>query len=132
MKNNLIEYKKPNLIRRLIVFLKNQFYKKRHKNKNVLIEDTIKETSNYNVKNDNSEVKSKEKTNEQQKRQFLDLYERAKDNIIDLNSLDEETLRKLCILIQEEIKIVKKTNIEKRKQIKEFEEKIHEIQLNKK
>ncbi len=42
------------------------------------------------------------------KKEFLELYEKAKKDKVDLNSLPPETLKKMCILLEEEIKIKQK------------------------
>lgn len=42
---------------------------------------------------------------EMNKKEFLKLYEKAKKNQIDLHTLPEETLKKMCTLLEEEIKM---------------------------
>ncbi len=123
MNNNLIEYKKHSIIQKIIDFFKNRFYKKQQKNMNNSNMVITKEYDNSDVIN-----KNLESIKQNQKKQFLELYEKAKKDEIDLYSLDEETLRKLCLLIQEELKIVQKSNIIKKKKLKEIEEKIKNYQ----
>lgn len=42
---------------------------------------------------------------EMSKKEFLKLYEKAKKDKIDLHTLPEETLKKMCTLLEEEIKM---------------------------
>lgn len=44
------------------------------------------------------------------KKEFLELYENSKNGKVDLLSIPPETLKKMCILLEEEIKIVKRKN----------------------
>ena len=39
------------------------------------------------------------------KKKFLELYEKAKNEKVDLHTLPTETLKKMCTLLEEEVKI---------------------------
>lgn len=45
---------------------------------------------------------------ETNKNNFLELYEKFKKGEVDSDSISTETLKKICVLLEEEIKIVKK------------------------
>ncbi len=49
---------------------------------------------------------------EMNKNVFFDIYEKAKNNKIEINTIPPETYKKICILLKEEIKL-KKQAIEK-------------------
>ncbi len=45
---------------------------------------------------------------ETNKNNFFELYEKFKKGEVDSDSISTETLKKICVLLEEEIKIVKK------------------------
>ena len=55
-----------------------------------------------------------------EKEKFFDIYQKSKIDAIDLYSLDQETLEKMCEIIQEEINIKKKILENKKNKIRKM------------
>ena len=94
-------------------------------------EDSKKPTQEVNESNISSIQKESESytssNDKLDKKEFLELYEKAKNNEIDLLSLDAETLRKLCKLLEQEIKIVEKATLDKKQRIKQIQAKLNNM-----
>lgn len=85
--NQLVKYKKS-IFSKIKSFFKNLFSKKQV---TVPIQNEIIENNKNNY--------------EENKRAFMDLYEKAKNGDIDLFSIDPDKMEKMCKLLEEEIKI---------------------------
>ena len=55
-----------------------------------------------------------------EKEEFFNIYQKSKIDAIDLYSLDQETLEKMCEIIQEEINIKKKILENKKNKIRKM------------
>ena len=114
MNHNLPTEQKQSFLHKVIIFFKKIFFekynKKLEKSKNIQID--INETSSNTVQKEMS------------KKEFFDLYEKAKDGEVDLYDIDNENLMKMCKIIEEEIRIVDREILDTRGKIKEIKYKI--------
>ena len=99
----LIEYKE-NIFTKIKNFFKNIFRKKQVNSnieKTAIIPEEIKK-ENYKI----------------DKKEFMDIYEKSKTGDIDLFTIPVDKLEKMCILLEEEIKIKERNLDEKRNKLK--------------
>lgn len=106
--NQLIERKESIFTKIKNFFLRKFGSKNKSANENIVVQN-VTETKENNVK-----------TYEDDKKEFLQLYEDSKNGKIDLLSLSPEILEKMCILLEEEIKIKEKNNDMKRAKLSEY------------
>ncbi len=105
--NQLIEHKE-NIFTKIKNFFSKLSYKKEENNINP-VSQNIEESKETNIKNYETE-----------KKEFLKLYEDSKKGKVDLLSLSPETLKKMCTLLEEEIKIKEKNNEVKRAKLNTY------------
>ena len=108
MNNKLIE-RKENIFTKIRNFFKGLFYKKEKFNDANLASQNIEEIE-----------KTDTEKYETDKREFLDLYENAKQGKVDMLSLSSDTLEKMCELLEEEIKIKERNNEIKRAKLNAY------------
>lgn len=101
-KNQLVECKE-NIFTKIKNFLRRKFFKKEDYKYVDSVSHSIKETKQNNIE-----------SYEMDKKDFLELYEKSKKGEVDLLSLAPETLKKMCALLEEEIKIKERNNEMKR------------------
>lgn len=118
MNNQLIK-KENGVFEKIINFFKKLFYKTENKEK--LVPEPISINTQKEIKYDLNEEKT-------DKEEFMSLYEKAKNEEIDLYSLDEKTLERMCKLLEEEIKITKNAIEQKKQKIMEIEQQILKYQ----
>lgn len=111
MNNNQLIERKENIFAKIKNFFKNLFFKK---NKNEVFN-----TVTQNIE-ETREPKSTSKKYETDKKEFFELYENSKKGEIDLLSLPPETLKKMCALLEEEIKLKEKSNELKREKLNAY------------
>ena len=103
MRNDQLIVHKENIFTKIKKFFKGLFFKK--------------EEPNYIESASQNKEEIKKIDTEQyeiDKKEFLELYENSKKGEVDLLSLSPETLKKMCTLIEEEIRIKEKNNEIKR------------------
>lgn len=92
--------------------------------KNIIQEETnsnIETTQNTENMNNNIEkIDNSIKTYEEDKERFMEVYNKVKNREIDFDTLDEETIEKICQLLKEEIHMKNKIIDDKYKKIIEF------------
>lgn len=111
MNNNQLIERKENIFAKIKNFFKNLFFKKNRKEVFNTVTQNIEETR---------EPKSTSKKYETDKKEFFELYENSKKGEIDLLSLPPETLKKMCALLEEEIKMKEKSNELKREKLNAY------------
>ena len=111
MNNNQLIERKENIFTKIKKFFKNLLFKKEE---NKLINTATQSIEKTKVK------KSVSENYETDKKDFLELYEKSKKGEIDLLSLPPETLKKMCSLLEEEIKIKEKNNELKRAKLNAY------------
>ena len=130
MNEKMLIKEKQGIMHKIINFFRSVFFKKKQKNMENY-EDSKKPTQEVNESNISSIQKESESytssNDKLDKKEFLELYEKAKNNEIDLLSLDAETLRKLCKLLEQEIKIVEKATLDKKQRIKQIQAKLNNM-----
>ena len=107
MKNN-------NIFSKIKNFFKNLFNNKKKLPTAEYIE------SKENIVEDNESTKLN-------KEQFLDLYERLKQGDVDIFTIDPDEVEKMCMLLEEEIKLKEKQLDGKLSKIAELDESIREL-----
>lgn len=95
MSNKELIIVKENVFTKIVKFFKRLF----KKNRNAIEVDI--------VNNENIEKIKEEKIQkyEEDKKHFLQLYDQVKKGEVDLLSLEQEQLKRICVLLEEEIKI---------------------------
>lgn len=111
MNNNQLIERKENIFAKMKNFFKNLFFKKN--------KSEVFDTVTQNIK-EAREPKSTSKKYETDKKEFFELYENSKKGEIDLLSLPPETLKKMCALLEEEIKMKEKSNELKREKLNAY------------
>ena len=114
MNHKLPIEQKQGFLQKVIIFFKKLFYKNNYKK--------LEKSENFkmNIHERSINVVPKETS----KKEFFDLYEKAKNGEVDLYDIDKNDLMRMCKMIEEEIKIVDREIIETRKKNKEIKEKI--------
>lgn len=100
--NQLIECKE-NIFTKIKNYFKRNFFKKDNYKHVDYVSQNVQETKQDNIE-----------SYEINKKDFLELYEKSKKGEVDLLSLAPETLKKMCALLEEEIKIKERNNEIKR------------------
>ena len=108
MNNNQLIERKENIFTKIKNFFRGLFSKKKEYNCTNSIAQNIQETEPNNIE--------KVKVMENSRR----LYEKSKKGEVDLLSLSPDTLKKMCALLEEEIKMKEKNNEIKREKLNAY------------
>ena len=109
MNNKQLIESKENIFTKIRNFFKKLFFKEEKYNNIDSVSQNIQETKNDNIEN-----------YETDKKDFLELYEKSKKGEVDLLSLSPDTLKKMCALLEEEIKIKERNNEIKRAKLNAY------------
>ena len=109
MSNNQLIKRKENIFTKIKNFFNGLFLKKEEYNYTNSIAQNIEEVKKPDI--DEYETDKKE---------FLELYENSKKGEVDLLSLSPEKLKKMCELLEEEIKMKERNNEIKRAKLKAY------------
>ena len=109
MSNNQLIERKENIFKKIKNFFKGFFFKKEEYNYTNPVSQNIEKVKNPDI--------DKYATD---KKEFLELYENSKKGEVDLLSLSPDTLKKMCALLEEEIKMKERNNEIKRAKLNAY------------
>ena len=109
MNNNQLIERKENIFTKIKNFFRGLFSKKKEYNCTNSIAQNIQETEPNNIEQ-----------YETDKKEFLEIYEKSKKGEVDLLSLSPDALKKMCALLEEEIKMKEKNNEIKREKLNAY------------
>lgn len=114
--------KENNIFNKIINFFKNIFRNQKKLPPVSNVENNSQEKSNI------SPIQTTQNSVEKaDKKQFLDMYEKVKKGEVDILSIDPDETEKICMLLEEEIKLKEKLLDKKMSQISEIEENIKKL-----
>lgn len=123
MNEKMLIKEKQGIMHKIINFFRSVFFKKKQKNMENY-EDSKKPTQEVNESNISSIQKESESytssNDKLDKKEFLELYENSKKGEVDLLSLSPDTLKKMCALLEEEIKMKERNNEIKRAKLNAY------------